>query len=415
MHFNSLFSLDTVGEGFVEPNEESDEDTSSINIKNADAADSNADHKLDWIKISSASQIRDLHNVRHKLSPEDIENYRKLTLEIRKFLYNSMVGEDFCVSCETHAGIDENEAIEVEEERNESQNAEKNAAGSAGKGLEARVTSNVSSMEIISDDDDEVISNISDSDSSKADSLESLENKEVVKVEDVPNDPSYIFLCISPAKLNRIVKDMAHVQMRTFFASFPRSFKISTGNVGSDVLTMGNRYYLSTGNNTSLNDTASALTPETCGHSLYLSHLYQRQRTVCYFCGLLHCARSASSKNPCSFQRCPKCMLSHKWSKNLCRENGSALHRALDENNWRKKRRNVWSSQPKRIKMMCPCFFCANGGEANFKCQGLSCKAGESTLWRRCIELLGTRELEYEKRKKPQLFLHLKKKDFVFN
>ncbi|BAM39337.1 conserved hypothetical protein [Theileria orientalis strain Shintoku] len=440
---DSLFSLDVTGEIYPEePVVEVDspaEEESSINVKNASESKDNVlerDTKL--VKISLASHIRDIHRVDHSKNPAQYELYRNITMEIRKFIYNSIVSEDFCINCTVVQDSDQKATAEASgdqlqvggrAQRNPGSSETLTCSEECAPRMDFDVEAVVSPKTSMSLDTANDVSSVAMDDmlepltSSEAESVGSEDSLQSLSLETSSQranaDPEgsgdfrasdCIMLRLSPAKLNRTVMEMAHVQMKRFFSSYPKNFKIATGHVGADVFAFGRRYYVSS-------DQASGelrLDKLRRNHVFYLAHLYRRQRSVCYYCGFLRCARSSSSKNPCEFQKCSKCVGTHKWSYNACKGNGKQLEEYLRTSDWRIPRFNVWSSQPKHVKELLRCFYCKNEGEANFKCQGLSCPEGLDTLHIRCLELLGKTALKQEHHRNPHLFPHMSRSDFVF-
>ncbi|KAF5153457.1 hypothetical protein TpMuguga_01g02485 [Theileria parva strain Muguga] len=418
-----IYSLDVTGETFSEPLEvdsEPQEDEPSINVKEFSDSKLNVlDEETKTIRIDLATHIRDLSSVNQSSCPELYEKYRKITMDIRKFIYNSIISEDFCVNFSISRG-ESSDKVEVDgKSRVNSDNG--NLVENMGDITPEPLSSELKTAMSI-DGLNEVMSiemrkSFSPSNSvqsiSSSSSLSSLKNENLDDIDEISPSTNMdcILLELSPTKLNRTVTEMAHVQMRRFFSSYPKSFKIATGNVGADVYAMGKRYYISSDSQSSDYNIDSA---KPC-HSLFLAHLYRRQRSICYYCGFTRCARSASSKNMCEFQKCVKCVGYHKWSRNSCKANGKLLEHYLSQNDWQGRRSNYWGSVPKHIRQMLRCFYCNNEGDANFKCQGLSCPEGNATLRIRCLELMGANELNNERRKTPQNFPHLKRSNFVFD
>ncbi|UKK00634.1 hypothetical protein MACK_000708 [Theileria orientalis] len=440
---DSFFSLDVTGESFPEePVVEVDspaEEESSINVKNtSDSKDNVLERDTKLVKISLASHIRDIHRIDHSKNPGQYELYRNITMEIRKFIYNSIVSEDFCINCtvvkdpdrqsssdasddplQMGNGVQQNsgsiETLKYSEETDSQMDFDEEGIISPKTSMSLDTANDISSAVM-----DDMLESLTSSEAETIGSEDSLKSISLEPGSQSGNSDSEasgdfrasdcIMLRLSPTKLNRTIMEMAHVQMRRFFSSYPKNFKIATGNVGADVFALGRRYYVSS-------DQASGelrLDNLKRNHVFYLSHLYRRQRSVCYYCGFVRCARSSASKNPCEFQKCSKCAGTHKWSYNACKGNGKLLEQYLRSSDWRIRRANIWSSQARPIKELLRCFYCNNEGEANFKCQGLSCPEGLDTLNIRCLELMGKSTLKQERHRNPHLFPHMNKSDFVF-
>ncbi|UKJ88228.2 hypothetical protein MACJ_000672 [Theileria orientalis] len=441
---DSLFSIDVTGERFPEePVVEVDspaEEESSINVRNdSDSKNNELERDTKLVKISLASHIRDIHRIDHSKNPAQYELYRNITMEIRKFIYNSIVSEDFCINCTVVKDSDPQSTSDASDDQlqldtgvqRSSCSAETIANSDETYGRmdfdERAIISPKTSMSL--DTANDITSSVMDDmleslTSSEAETISSEDSLKSISLETGPqggNSDSEtngdfrasdcIMLRLSPTKLNRTIMEMAHVQMRRFFSSYPKNFKIITGNVGADVFTLGRRYYVSS------DQTSGQVGLDNLkrNHVFYLSHLYLRQRSVCYYCGFVRCARSSSSKNPCQFQKCSKCVGTHKWSYNACKGTGKLLEQYLRSSDWRIRRSNIWSSQARPIKEFLRCFYCNNEGEANFKCQGLSCPEGLETLPIRCLELMGKSALKQERHRNPRLFPHMSNSDFVFN
>uniref|UniRef100_A0A3B0MGZ6 Uncharacterized protein n=1 Tax=Theileria annulata TaxID=5874 RepID=A0A3B0MGZ6_THEAN len=418
-----VYSLDVTGESFSEPldlDSETQDDEPSINVKDfSDSKLNVVDEETKVIRIDLATHIRDLSSVNQSGCPELYELYRKITMDIRKFIYNSIISEDFCVNFSISHGDSDNKVEGTGKGGLKSDNSSLvvNMADVTPEQPNSDLKSAMSIDGLNEVMSIEMMKSYSSSNSiqsiTSSSSLSSIKNDHVDDIDEISPSTNLdcIVLELSPNKLNRTVTEMAHVQMRRFFSSYPKSFKIATGNVGADVYAMGKRYYISSDSQASDFNIDSSQP----SHSLFLAHLYRRQRSICYYCGFTRCARSASSKNMCEYQKCIKCVAYHKWSRNSCKANGKLLEHYLSQNDWQIRRSNYWASVPKHIRQMLRCFYCNNEGDGNFKCQGLSCPEGNATLRIRCLELMGANELNSERRRIPHNFPHLKRINFVFD
>lgn len=438
---DSLFSLDLKGEGYV-PEPEDDVTDWSINIKDKHSKKEPASEKLESIEIPSATYIPALRAIPKTLSAEDEELYRRTVLDVRRFVYNSIVSEEFCVSFEVKkkGAYGPNQLSDVSD-------VESDPETSTSPAVIQRKVARVSNSPSANTVDEGIYGsrkaqkfNVADSDSSSIASSADLEEHKEHDVSDAPKevgrkkgaelglitglrtksavksegenaevvdatDGDSIKLTVNVKKLGNIITDIEHVQLCAS-VPFPRLFRLARENVSSGLLAAGRRYFLAS-------ETAKGYVQSSC-HKSFLAHLYRRKRSVCFFCGLLSCSRTISSKQPCDSMRCHRCSFLHKWGKNRCNDGGSMVQYYLKSNDWRNKRRNPWNNVPSKLRNVIRCFYCGKLGDASAKCRPMACPNAASSIEYRCLELLGKGRLDHLVREKPEMFHHLRDPNYVF-
>ncbi|KAK1443478.1 hypothetical protein BgAZ_203540 [Babesia gibsoni] len=437
---DSLFSIDIEGEGFV-PEPEEDYTECSINVKEKSSNKEKVAEKVETIEIQSATRICPFKTIRKVLSKEQEELYRTTLLDLRRFLYNSIVCEDFCVAFEvSKAKADHtNHVSDISDIESEvspsdavaSQDTEKvvppsPSAFTVDEGIYgSRKAPRLDSVTNVSNNDsshsakgDYTVSTgrnqqheaVVDKNSATA-VLSGIRTKAVANNsgdEGTTIDAAWddcIKLTVNVKKLTNTLTDIEHVQMCSS-VPFPRLFRIPRENISSGLITAGKRYFLAS-------DSESKLVHSIC-HKTFLAHLYRRKRSVCFFCGRIKCPRSINSKQSCENMRCHRCSFIHKWGKNKCQDPGTMLQYYLCSNDWRNERRNHWINIPERLRGYIKCFYCGKSGDASFHCRKIACPRAAETLKYRCLELLGRPKLDQLVRQKPEMFRHLRDPDFVF-
>ncbi|GIX62962.1 zinc finger CCHC domain-containing protein 7-like isoform X1 [Babesia caballi] len=431
----ALFSLDVEGEGFV-PEEEEFADC-AINVRDSQPIREPIAERLLTVDIPSATHIAPLTTIRRPLSEPEARLHRQTVLELRRFIYNSIVCEDFCASCQVVkaprdapgrlsevsdiSSSDSLVSIDGVEDlpppspsatsiqggddgprkaprlQNSSSLAHHGAARSAQPVAGAPLINPGVSMPRLAGLRCKVAS---------ADRSASYEAGGTASETVDATDEDAIKLELSVRRLSNIVTDIEHVQMCSS-VPFPRLFRLSKENLSAGLISAGRRYFLAAGSETTLGELGS--------HKSFLAHFYRRKRSVCFFCGFSTCPRTLNCKKHCSSLRCSRCSFVHRWAKNRCRDQGDMVDYYLRTNDWRQRRDTPWMRVPKNLKTYLVCFYCCKPGDAGFKCRGVSCPRGAATLDYRCLEMLGKVDLDRLVRQKPQMFRHLRDRTFEFN
>lgn len=439
----SLFSLDVEGEGFV-PELEEDSSDCAINIKETHAKAEPAAEKLETIEVPCATYVGPPGIIRNTLSKQEAELYRNTVLDVRRYLYNSIVCEDFCVSCEISRN--DSPAIEqISDVTDETSDASTDEVSHSPSGADGTMHPSPSATTVDEGIDGSrkaprihsvvPVSNPSSSrctdektsiDSGKTTPTEKIDGNNhadrvlglVTKgasndgdadtssrshVDATANDK--IRLTVSVKRLSNIVTDIEHVYMCSSLP-FPRLFRLSRENLSSGLAAAGRRFFLAS-------ESAKRYVHSSC-HKSFLAHLYRRKRSICFFCGFLNCPRTANCKQYCQSMRCHRCSFMHKWGKNRCNDKGSMVQYYLRSNDWRNKRNNPWHNVRENTRNALLCFYCGKAGEANFKCRKMACPRAAATIEYRCVELLGKSRLDHLVRDKPEMFKHLRDPNYVF-
>ncbi|KAK2196773.1 hypothetical protein BdWA1_002022 [Babesia duncani] len=383
--FDALFSLDIYGEAYKGPNatlkpvEESiDIDETNLNVKSSAVSGGlNVQEPYKVLKFPINKKPLHLYTCKQKLSPDDAELCSSLIRNIRQFVYNAIQQESFCASykVETTAATPETQALE-----------------SRSPQTCSKTTS----------DDVDAVSNVSDSDS-----LVSLDLDDSFTLDSGEKKPTgeaeYINLELLQNSLTQTLREIEHLKMSSNGAPILRQSRMGPDGSGGKQISSTRRYYSNYG--MVLGDDDVENRPRN-PHVVFLSHLYRRKRNICYYCGFIRCARSSSSVNNCEYRSCQKCANIHRGG-GACRSNPMVVDYFLEDNNWRNVRRNPWKTQPDYIKRFLRCFYCGAHGDSNFKCQGLSCPNGASTLNYRCLEYLKPKQIESIAKKNRHHFPHL--------
>ncbi|GFE54108.1 long-chain fatty acid ligase, putative [Babesia ovis] len=452
---DSLFYLDLEGEGFVPAVEEEFADC-AINVKNLHNKKKAGTENVVTLNLPCAGHVEPLNTIRRRLTAEEDELYRGTVLKIRKYIYNSIVSEDFCISCD-HLNGDELLSEGLSEISDVSSSESIYGTHEPGRVTlpspsamtvdcaedgprkapridiatyqhKTRQTDKVKHNEPVdttaidtSEIQDVVMDNMETSGTTEVaeprisglrrkiandnqSDTQDVKDRDDTTLDIVGNDG--IRMVVDMKKLSNTVTDIEHVQMCSS-VPFRRLFRLSRENLSAGLVNAGKRYFLA-------GDSVKTHVEQKCYKS-FLAHLYRRKKSVCFFCGFLSCARTENCKQRCDSMRCLQCSFKHKWRKERCKDKGGMVEFYHRTNDWRNRRNNPWHSIPKKVRSHLKCFQCGKPGEANIACRGVSCPRGAETIDYRCLELLGKNNLNAMVRQKPHMFKHLRERFFEFN
>ncbi|ORM39353.1 uncharacterized protein BXIN_3065 [Babesia sp. Xinjiang] len=424
------FYIDVDGEGFVQEVEEELNDC-AINIKDSATNSKPVVEKSVTLDVSYATHVAPLTIIRRPLTQQESELHRSTVLELRRFIYNSIVSEDFCVSCDVVNTINGSTGVlseisdvsSVESPDVVKEPIDAKSPSPSATTIDRGEGGSRKAQRLMGPPMPKPQPPVSESNTTKRKKDNELrltglrrkialeetnitdpaQQKTVETVDARGNDA--IRLEVNTKKLSNIVADIEHVQMCSS-VPFPRLFRLARENLSAGLVSAGRRYFLAS-------DSVKMQVQQKC-HKTFLAHFYRRKRSVCFFCGLISCARTANSKQRCDAMRCQQCSFRHKWGRQRCNDRGEMVDYYHRTNDWRKRRVNPWLSVPKKIKACLKCFHCGKPGEANFLCRGLSCPQGAATIDYRCLEMLGKQNLDRLVRQKPHMFRHLRDRTFEF-